>query len=62
MQMAHDLRQVLQGEIIRPHPGIESRQAKVNGIGTVLDCRSQAFPVTGGCKEFGTLGQCVDGF
>jgi hypothetical protein len=45
MEIIHQRRQIRRRKIIRPHAGVEAIQAKVYGIGAILDRRPSALPV-----------------
>jgi hypothetical protein len=51
VQELHEFRQVGLGEIMRPHPGIETLQTKVDRVCSVLDSSLRAFPVTSRCQQ-----------
>ena len=52
MAEAHDLDQLVLAEVVRAQPGIEARQAEVDGIRAIGDGRAQRIPVAGGGEEF----------
>ena len=52
MQIGHQLRQVGFLEILGPDAGIEATNAKEDGIGTVLDRRTNAVPFASRGKDF----------
>ncbi|MGA0325704.1 MAG: hypothetical protein ACO3OK_01815 [Limisphaerales bacterium] len=46
MKEGHDRWQVLQGEIISPHPGVEPGQSKINGVRSIGNGSLEAFPIS----------------
>ena len=53
MQEFHQPGQIGDGEIVRPHPGVEFFQAEINCIRTVLDGGLGAIPIAGGREQLG---------
>ncbi len=53
MEKRHQPRQIGDGEIVGPHPGIEFVEAEINGIRAVFDGGFGARPIPGGREQFG---------
>lgn len=48
VEVGHQIREILFGEIVSAESGVEFRQTKVNGIGTGGDGSASAVPVSSG--------------
>ena len=55
----HHIHEFIVAEIIRPQPGIESRQAKVNRIRAIGHCGAQAIPAARRREQFGQIMSCI---